>query len=282
MRAICMYICCLPRCLLASACYATDCHVIATWPHCSLRIFLRLLNLRLVRTLALCGSFVVSIVTPTSPGEPRRIKARAANLRVPAVPYIHFGRGCDGCGVYPIEGRCYKCADCSEQIGYDAITPHTPLCLTRLYASPLCLTRPHANCPKGHCPRAQFGSVYPLIPRLRVGPLTKLALSLHSQRHPCTVRAWCRYDVCGECYDTGVHSREAPSGRFNQAHRAEHRMEMVHQVDTALHIVQRARPEMSVDQIMALLNVHAQAAEEIRQEEGQEQVEEEEEGEEID
>ena len=80
---------------------------------------------------------------------------------------MHFGVGCDGCGVFPIVGRRFCCADCSEAIGYD---------------------------------------------------------------------------LCGRCYDTGLHKREAPSGRFNQAHKPEHRMEEMEQVDTWLHRLQRHRP----------------------------------------
>ena len=97
-----------------------------------------------------------------------------------APAYVHFGRGCDGCGVYPIEGRCFRCADCDEAIGYD---------------------------------------------------------------------------VCGQCFDRGVHIRPAASGRFNQAHRPEHRMEEVEQIDTPLHALQRAHPELTVDQIMSLVQV---------------------------
>ena len=117
---------------------------------------------------------------------PRRVNARGANLRVvrAARPYIHFGRGCDGCGAYPIEGRCYRCAECAEAIGYD---------------------------------------------------------------------------VCGECYDRGVHARAAPSGRFNQAHLPTHRMEEVEQVDTVLHMLQRAHPHMSIDELMAFVSAHTGA-----------------------
>ena len=55
---------------------------------------------------------------PRGASEPARtVNARAANLRVvaeAATAYVHFGRGCDGCGVYPIEGRCFRCADCNR------------------------------------------------------------------------------------------------------------------------------------------------------------------------
>ena len=134
----------------------------------------------------------------------RTVNARAANLRVAAaeeesgraLAYVHFGRGCDGCGVYPIEGRCFRCADCDEAIGYD---------------------------------------------------------------------------MCGQCFDRGVHARTAPSGgstgRFNQAHRPEHRMEEVEQIDTPLHVLQRAHPEMTVDQIMSLVQVGSAQDEEGQGEE---------------
>uniref|UniRef100_UPI003CE5C9C1 W-degron,E3 ubiquitin-protein ligase PRT1 n=1 Tax=Arabidopsis thaliana TaxID=3702 RepID=UPI003CE5C9C1 len=32
---------------------------------------------------------------------------------------VHFGAGCDSCGVYPIIGDRYRCKDCKEEIGYD-------------------------------------------------------------------------------------------------------------------------------------------------------------------
>ncbi|KAL1515633.1 hypothetical protein AB1Y20_002251 [Prymnesium parvum] len=95
--------------------------------------------------------------------------------------YVHFGRGCDGCGVYPVVGRCYRCADCSEAIGYD---------------------------------------------------------------------------LCGSCYDAGVHTRDAPSGRFNQAHKPEHNLVEVRQVVTVVHQLQRAHPELSLEQIVTLVNAH--------------------------
>jgi hypothetical protein len=33
--------------------------------------------------------------------------------------FVHYGCGCDGCGIFPIIGRRYRCDDCPEQIGYD-------------------------------------------------------------------------------------------------------------------------------------------------------------------
>ncbi|XP_006297663.2 E3 ubiquitin-protein ligase PRT1 isoform X1 [Capsella rubella] len=32
---------------------------------------------------------------------------------------VHYGAGCDSCGVYPIIGDRYRCKDCKEEIGYD-------------------------------------------------------------------------------------------------------------------------------------------------------------------
>ncbi|XP_009629471.1 E3 ubiquitin-protein ligase PRT1 [Nicotiana tomentosiformis] len=34
-------------------------------------------------------------------------------------PQVHFGVGCDYCGMYPIVGERYKCKDCKEKIGFD-------------------------------------------------------------------------------------------------------------------------------------------------------------------
>ncbi|GJM85548.1 hypothetical protein PR202_ga02009 [Eleusine coracana subsp. coracana] len=36
---------------------------------------------------------------------------------------VHFGVGCDSCGVYPIRGKRYKCQDCAELIGFDLCEP---------------------------------------------------------------------------------------------------------------------------------------------------------------
>ena len=64
----------------------------------------------------------------------RQVRTRAANVRVveesggrtsSSESYTHFGRGCDGCGVYPVVGRCYRCRDCSEAIGCGS-APRTP------------------------------------------------------------------------------------------------------------------------------------------------------------
>ncbi|MCO5576404.1 hypothetical protein L7F22_030214 [Adiantum nelumboides] len=32
---------------------------------------------------------------------------------------LHVGVGCDGCGMYPIEGIRYRCVECTEKIGFD-------------------------------------------------------------------------------------------------------------------------------------------------------------------
>ncbi|PWA93557.1 proteolysis 1 [Artemisia annua] len=32
---------------------------------------------------------------------------------------VHFGVGCDCCGIYPLTGNRYKCKDCLEKIGFD-------------------------------------------------------------------------------------------------------------------------------------------------------------------
>ena len=121
----------------------------------------------------------------------RKINVRPGNARLLQTPtasesYVHFGVGCDGCGVFPIVGRRFCCADCSEAIGYD---------------------------------------------------------------------------LCDRCYDTGLHKREAPSGRFNQAHKPEHRMEEIEQVDTWLHRLQRAHPELTPEQIMGFVQAHSVAQE---------------------
>ena len=69
------------------------------------------------------------------------------------------------------------------------------------------------------------------------------------------------YDLCSRCLELGVHKREAgSSGRFNQAHQPDHKMEEVDQEDTVLHQLQRQNPQMSVEQIMALVHAQMSAA----------------------
>lgn len=97
--------------------------------------------------------------------------------------FVHFGRGCDGCGSFPIVGACWHCLDCPEQIGYD---------------------------------------------------------------------------LCGTCKDS---ARPLSAGRFNQHHLPDHRMEEVPQDRTWLHDVQDARPDLTIQQILQLVE-HMSAQEE--------------------
>ena len=120
------------------------------------------------------------VVLVHSGNQARRVRVRPENLKPLTFPYIHFGVGCDGCGEFPIEGRRFRCADCSEAIGFD---------------------------------------------------------------------------VCGACYDRGVHLR-SDSGRFNQQHTPEHAMQEQPQEVTVLHQLQRAHPELSVEEIMDRVRAH--------------------------
>lgn len=48
------------------------------------------------------------------------LSIKRENLRrVEEEGHVHYGVGCDSCGVYPLSGRRYKCVDCSEEIGFD-------------------------------------------------------------------------------------------------------------------------------------------------------------------
>lgn len=49
------------------------------------------------------------------------LEARATNFVANFAPdsYIHYAVGCDGCGVHPIAGRRWRCADCKAAIGFD-------------------------------------------------------------------------------------------------------------------------------------------------------------------
>ena len=133
---------------------------------------------------------LIVVIASASAGRPRAHALRVRNVR--RLPYVHFGRGCDGCGMYPIEGTCMKCLDCSESIGFD---------------------------------------------------------------------------LCGACYQKGVHARESAAGRFNQAHRPEHRMEEVPQEMTVLHQLQHTHPELTIEQILALV----QRADDAQQQQQQQQ-----------
>jgi len=33
--------------------------------------------------------------------------------------FVHYAYGCDGCGMFPLRGRRYRCLDCPEKMGYD-------------------------------------------------------------------------------------------------------------------------------------------------------------------
>mmetsp|Transcript_5349 Transcript_5349/g.11748 ORF Transcript_5349/g.11748 Transcript_5349/m.11748 type:complete len:431 (+) Transcript_5349:180-1472(+) len=50
-----------------------------------------------------------------SDATPKEYQVKPKNL----LRCVHYGVGCDGCGVYPIAGRRYKCLDCAEDIGFD-------------------------------------------------------------------------------------------------------------------------------------------------------------------
>ena len=48
-----------------------------------------------------------------------RTSAKPELLSDSSDTFVHFGIGCDGCGVYPIVGRAFHCVDCPEAVGYD-------------------------------------------------------------------------------------------------------------------------------------------------------------------
>jgi len=121
-----------------------------------------------------------------SDATPKEYQVKPKNL----LRCVHYGVGCDGCGVYPIAGRRYKCLDCAEDIGFD---------------------------------------------------------------------------LCGECYDDGVHKRASvgdgnvATGRFNQQHRPDHSMEEMKQDEDcrSLQCFQARNPELSMPQIMAMLGAQS-------------------------
>lgn len=101
--------------------------------------------------------------------------------------FVHFGRGCDSCGSYPVVGACWHCLDCPEQIGYD---------------------------------------------------------------------------LCSACKESG---RAPAAGRFNQRHLPSHRLEEVPQTRSWLHEIQDQRPDLSLQQILELVE-HMNAEEGPEQE----------------
>ena len=118
--------------------------------------------------------------------------------------YVHYGVGCDGCGVFPIVGQRWKCDDCSEEIGFD---------------------------------------------------------------------------LCGDCYDCGVHKREGKvaAGRFNQQHRPDHNMILMEQVNTFFHQLQRAHPNVPLSQLLSMVEMAQSRAEDSGDDHENNSVEEEEE-----
>lgn len=93
--------------------------------------------------------------------------------------FTHYFVGCDGCGVYPIVGRRYRCADCQESIGFD---------------------------------------------------------------------------LCQECHAAGF----AATGRFNQQHTAQHKMEEVVPRPNLLHLLHTLHPELHPNQLMEWIEMHEQ------------------------
>jgi len=89
--------------------------------------------------------------------------------------YVHFGVGCDGCGIYPITGLAWKCQECPDAVGYD---------------------------------------------------------------------------LCDDC-----HGAPLSAGRFGQSHLPAHRMEEREQVQTLWHTLAAANPEMSLRDIVQLVEV---------------------------
>ena len=88
--------------------------------------------------------------------------------------FVHFGVGCDGCGVCPIVGPRYKCMECEERIGFD---------------------------------------------------------------------------LCAQC-----HLRHEGPGRFNQQHKADHKMVLVEPKETLLHSLLKNHPGFTAEYLIDLLN----------------------------
>lgn len=158
--------------------------------------------------------------------------------------YSWYGVGCDGCGVYPIVGRRYRCQDCPEQVR----RARDQLLFAFSRARALALT--------------------PLFPTVGIFFLT-LFLLLAIKSQSWNTLKFCfqiGYDLCGACHDRGL----AGQGRFNQAHRTHHRLTkctpeldfgLVIDVDaggsgSALHgfmnCLEALHPELPVERALAL------------------------------
>mmetsp|Transcript_7573 Transcript_7573/g.21082 ORF Transcript_7573/g.21082 Transcript_7573/m.21082 type:complete len:469 (-) Transcript_7573:306-1712(-) len=83
------------------------------------------------------------------------------------------------------------------------------------------------------------------------------------------------FDLCGDCYNDGVHNREGQvaAGRFNQQHRPNHEMLLMEQVNTFFHQLQRAHPNVPLSQLISMMEMEQSGANES-DEEDEETVEE--------
>ncbi|KAK9863831.1 hypothetical protein WJX84_000104 [Apatococcus fuscideae] len=59
------------------------------------------------------------------------------------------------------------------------------------------------------------------------------------------------FDLCSACHELGLHK----TGRFNQQHTAEHRMAVLKPVPNLWHILQAANPDLTLDQIMGMVEI---------------------------
>ena len=75
------------------------------------------------------------------------------------------------------------------------------------------------------------------------------------------------FDLCGNCYDGGVHKRDAGAGRFNQQHKPHHTMEEMDQTHTMLHEIQSLHPNTPLSHIVQMINMQEGDEEEDGEEE---------------
>ncbi|KAK9865539.1 hypothetical protein WJX84_006645 [Apatococcus fuscideae] len=59
------------------------------------------------------------------------------------------------------------------------------------------------------------------------------------------------FDLCSACHELGLHK----TGRFNQQHTADHRMAVLKPVPNLWHILQAANPDLTIDQIMGMVDI---------------------------
>ncbi|CAE8638565.1 unnamed protein product [Polarella glacialis] len=87
-----------------------------------------------------------------SAGSSRRSSDQAVCRDFDAQEHVHFGLGCDGCGLWPIRGKAWEDADCKEKVGFHLCDA----CYTRGYHKRVIGGRFN----QGHMPKNRMAAVH--------------------------------------------------------------------------------------------------------------------------